>query len=94
MSFSYESNDDDDKPTNQPCIALQASLKDTETLFNALEWRLATIRAHQTRVNGSSSAAASSSSEAGEPTVSSPKRSFPAEAGDETDDASKKRRSE
>jgi len=30
---------------------LMASLKDTETLYNALEWRLATLRANQARAN-------------------------------------------
>jgi len=32
---------------------LMASLKDTETLFNALEWRLATVRTQQSRANSS-----------------------------------------
>nr|CAG4644832.1 EOG090X078K [Leptodora kindtii] len=30
---------------------LMASLKDTETLFNALEWRLATVKSNQSRAN-------------------------------------------
>lgn len=38
---------------------LMASLKDTETLFNALEWRLATVRAHHARTSGSASSSSS-----------------------------------
>ena len=41
---------------------MQASLKDTETLFNALEWRLATLRAQQSRAAVSASVAAESAS--------------------------------
>nr|SVE76419.1 EOG090X078K [Daphnia longispina] len=80
---------------------LMASLKDTETLFNALEWRLATLRAHQSRA---ATAAASSISDLDSATTypavphnedgtSSPKRrALPVdeELGDET----KKKRSE
>ncbi|XP_046653011.1 ran-binding protein 3-like isoform X2 [Daphnia pulicaria] len=84
---------------------LMASLKDTETLFNALEWRLATLRAHQSRVATAAAAAAAAASSIpdsataypavphNEDGTSSPKRralSVEEELGDET----KKKRSE
>nr|SVE73591.1 EOG090X078K [Daphnia atkinsoni] len=79
---------------------LMASLKDTETLFNALEWRLATLRAHQSRAAATASSIPDLDSTAfpalphNEDGASSPKRRAlpvePEELGDET----KKKRSE
>nr|CAG4649373.1 EOG090X078K [Scapholeberis mucronata]SVE93652.1 EOG090X078K [Scapholeberis mucronata] len=43
---------------------LMASLKDTETLFNALEWRLATLRAQQSRVVAAAAATAAAAAAA------------------------------
>lgn len=42
-------------------LIIQASLKDTETLFNALEWRLATLRAQQNRAAVLATASATAS---------------------------------
>lgn len=81
---------------------MQASLKDTETLFNALEWRLATLRSQQSRVAAAAAAASSipeSESSTSFPTVShnedgtsSPKRrAVPAEPEDPIDETKKKR---
>nr|SVE70458.1 EOG090X078K [Daphnia similis]SVE71082.1 EOG090X078K [Daphnia similis]SVE71713.1 EOG090X078K [Daphnia similis]SVE72343.1 EOG090X078K [Daphnia similis] len=80
---------------------LMASLKDTETLFNALEWRLATLRAHQSRVAATSSSIPDVDSSAAFPAVphnedgtSSPKRrALPVES-EELGDETKKKRSE
>lgn len=88
---------------------LQASLKDTETLFNALEWRLATLRAQQSRVAAAATAAAAAAAssipeaESTLPTAShneegngsSPKRrAVPADVEEEPIDETKKKRSE
>nr|SVE75159.1 EOG090X078K [Daphnia dolichocephala] len=80
---------------------LMASLKDTETLFNALEWRLATLRAHQSRAAVATSSPPDLESSTAFPAAphnedgsSSPKRrALPAEA-EELGDESKKKRSE
>lgn len=79
----------------------QASLKDTETLFNALEWRLATLRAHQSRAAATASSIPDVDSSAALPAVphnedsaSSPKRrALPVES-EELGDETKKKRSE
>nr|SVE82524.1 EOG090X078K [Daphnia magna] len=80
---------------------LMASLKDTETLFNALEWRLATLRAHQSRAAATASSIPDVDSSAALPAVphnedsaSSPKRrALPVES-EELGDETKKKRSE
>lgn len=83
-------------------IQLQASLKDTETLFNALEWRLATLRAQQSRATAAAAAVSSiqeSDSSTSFPTeshnedgTSSPKRrAIPAELEEPIDETKKKR---
>ncbi|XP_057372554.1 ran-binding protein 3-like isoform X2 [Daphnia carinata] len=80
---------------------LMASLKDTETLFNALEWRLATLRAHQSRAAAAASSIPDADSSPAfsavphnEDGTSSPKRrALPVEP-DEPGDETKKKRSE
>ena len=71
----------------------QASLKDTETLYNALEWRLATLKANQARANPPDETSPNADAEEAESCPSSPKRrsvSEPEECAEER----KKQRSE
>nr|CAG4637051.1 EOG090X078K [Ceriodaphnia reticulata]SVE72970.1 EOG090X078K [Ceriodaphnia reticulata] len=83
---------------------LMASLKDTETLFNALEWRLATLRAQQSRAAATAAAACSlpdadvsttfPTATHNEDGTSSPKRRALPTEPDEPGDETKKKRSE
>jgi len=72
---------------------LMASLKDTETLYNALEWRLATLRANQARANPSDETSPNADAEEAESCPSSPKRRSTSEP-EECAEEKKKQRSE
>ncbi len=81
---------------------VKASLKDTETLFNALEWRLATLRAQQSRAAATAACSLPDADSSttfpavthNEDGTSSPKRrALPVEP-DEPGDETKKKRSE